>query len=128
MDGDNLRLVLGAWLDAHRSGTADAIAAILDEDAQWEGPVRGALCANRREIVTLIGRQAAYAPRLTRLEAFEAGDHVVICAEGPDLHPGGDAGPEGLAYLVFTVRDGRVVHMRGVASREAALEAAGTRS
>jgi ketosteroid isomerase-like protein len=124
--GDNLAAVLGAFLEAHRSGRTDALTALLAEDVVWEGPVPGTRCNNRNEAMDILGRRFAadHRLRITHLEAVEDGDRVVIAALGPDFHPDGEAGPEGELYLVFTVQDGRVVRMRGMASRAEAFAGA----
>lgn len=121
--GDNLAAVLGAFLDAQRTGRADALTALLAEDVVWEGPVPGTRCSNRTEAMDILARRFASERRLriTRLEAVEDGDRVVIAALGPDFHPGGEAGPEGEVYLVFTMQNGRVVRMRGTTTRDEAF-------
>jgi len=126
--GDNLLAVLGAFLDAQRSGDLTALDALMHDDIVWEGPMPGTRCNGRRQAMEFLGRR--FGPdrrmRIARLEAVEDGDRVVVAALGPDFHPGGDAGPEGELYLVFTLRDGRVVHMRGVPTREEAFSGHGS--
>lgn len=121
--GEMLAAVLGAFFDAQRTGRLDALTALLAEDVEWRGPVQGTRCANRADVLSILGQRfdGTQQLRITRLEAVEDGDRVVISALGPDFHPDGEAGPEGEVYLVFTLRGGRVVDMQGTWTREEAF-------
>jgi len=126
--GDNLLAVLGAFLDAQRNGNLDTLKALLHKDIVWEGPIPGTRCDGRRQAMQFMRRRFGGDRRMrfARLEAVEDGDRVIVTAQGPDFHPGGDAGPEGELYLVFTLRDARVVRMQGVATREEAFAGSGS--
>lgn len=121
--GENLQAVLGAFLDAQRTGRLDALTSLLAADVEWRGPAEGSLCANRTDVLTLLGHRFGSGGGLdvTRLEAVEDGDRVIISAWGPDLRPDDVVGPPGEAHLVFTLRDGHVVDMRGTWTREEAF-------
>ena len=129
-EGDNLATVLGAWLDATRAGTLDPLEAIMDENVAWYGIVAGTACHGRAETIETMRRGMARLPRVTRMEAIELGDVVVMSLTGPDFrYPDGDERPASererpYLFMRLTLRDGRVTEMRATESHEAALEQA----
>ena len=67
------------------------------------------------------GDAAGRAPRV--LEA--AGDRVLLGIAGPDFDSIGDAPLDGEIYLVFTLREGRIVRIHDYRTRDEARVAAG---
>src|SRR5581483_1765696 len=111
-----LNLVLGAWFAALSEGDVGPIGRILDDEVVWEGRYPGQLCRTPAEVLGFLPRGLSQSRRITRLEAHEAGDDVVIVAQGPDFEdvaPDGTRTPRPSAGMIFTVRDGRVVHIKG---------------
>lgn len=133
--------MLSAWLDAFRLGSVESLEALFAEDVVWEGPIPGTICRGRRETLARIGRWIEHPPRITKLEAAElAGEsdntlweiflhrlylrrrrrlpRVVLTAEGPDffdLTEDQAQTPRERVTIVATVKDGRVIHMQGLA-------------
>ena len=125
--GDNLALLVPAWTSMFRSGGSEALAAILDVNVVWQGLLPELVCNDRAQVLHLLDRFRGHPPRITRIEAEEFGDRVAISVEGPDF-PAVEvtAGAPLLTAgaprsLVFTFRDGKVVRMEGLPSRDAAF-------
>jgi hypothetical protein len=116
------------WVDARRRSDIDVLTARMAPDAQHVGIRPGMLCRNRDEVVSLVRRAG---PIPTDVEAFEllaAGEHVVLSIRGPGLGVPAEEDsdePRGQATVVFTVRDGVIVHMQDYVHRQDALDAVG---
>lgn len=63
-------------------------------------------------------------PRLTRFEAEEIGNKVVVSVEGPDFPPVEGQPASDRRSLVFTFADGTVVRIESTPTRERAYELA----
>lgn len=128
--GENLALLVGAWTGLFRSGSGEALEAILDENVVWQGLLPELVCGDRGQVLRNLNRFRGHPPRITRIEAEEFGDRVAISVEGPDFPALADAAEAPLLAagaprsLVFTFRDGRVVRMESLPSREAAFAVA----
>jgi hypothetical protein len=125
--GDNLVLLVAAWTGMFRSGAGEALAGILDEHVVWQGLLPELRCRDRAEVLENLSRLRSRPPRITRIEAEEFGDRVVISVEGPDFPLISDAAEAPLLArgaprsLVFTFRAGKVVRMESLPSRDAAF-------
>ena len=125
--GENLALVVSAWTGMFRSGSSDALAALLDENVVWQGLLPELVCGDRGQVLRILDRFRGHPPRITRIEAEEFGDRVAVSVEGPDFPAMPDrSGAPILAAgaprsLVFTFRAGRVVRMESLPSRDAAF-------
>jgi len=116
--GDNLGRILFAWTELFRTGTTDGLKAILDETVVWEGPFRGEMCHNRDEVLGMLGRMPG-SLRITRIEAEERGDVVVVTVDGPDFGVD-DPRRAGPRSIVFTFQGDRVTRMKSTKNRAAA--------
>jgi hypothetical protein len=125
--GDNLARLVAAWTAMLRSGESSALAGLLDEGVVWQGLLPEMVCSDRQQVLRILGRRGSRPLRITRVEAEEFGERVAISVEGPDFAAlAGEAEAPLLAAgaarsLVFTFRDGRVVRMESLPSREAAF-------
>jgi hypothetical protein len=129
--GDNLARLISAWTGMLRSGQSAELAGLLDEGVVWQGMLPELICHGREEALDVMVRNRRRPPRITRIEAEEFGDRVVVSVEGPDF-PEGTEAPEGPLLppgaprsLVFTFQNGRVVRMESFPTREAAFALAG---
>lgn len=112
-------MVMGAWFAAMASADMGPIGRILDDDVVWEGRYPGQICHTPREVLHFLSNGLAQTRRITRLEAHEDGDDVVIVAEGPDFEdvaPDGTRTPRSSAGMIFSIRAGRIVRMKGIES------------
>jgi len=120
-----IEIVFSDWLDAMRRGDIDRLEAVLAPDAQHVGIVPEWTCANREQVLEQARRRAGRVPAVDALEPVAAGDHVVMSIRAPGIGPAPDGPPRGQASIVFTLRDGLIVHMRDYVHRDDALTAAG---
>ncbi|MGH8299843.1 MAG: hypothetical protein ACRET5_00075 [Steroidobacteraceae bacterium] len=127
--GSNLARVLAVWGEMSRSQTTAPLAEALAEDVVWQGLLPELVCHGRHAVRGVLGSaRGGQPPRVTRMEAEEVGDRVVITVDGPDFGPGpaGSAlGPSGgPRTLVLSFEDGTVVRMESYATRDQALDVA----
>ena len=124
--GSNLARVLTLLGEMSRSQTMAPLVDAMSDDVVWQGLLPELVCHGRDEVRDVLGSaRGGQLPRVTRLEAEEAGDRVVLTVESPDLGPG-PAGPglEGLGgprTLVFRFEDAKIVRMESFATRQEAL-------
>lgn len=119
--GANLDLILSMLSGIQRAGSLRELAPILDEGVFWQGPRADLHCSGREEVLAVMSGGAPRPLHLTRVEAQEFGDRVVISVEGPGLPETPALGPGAPRTLVFTFADGKVIRIESFASREAAL-------
>jgi hypothetical protein len=119
MPGEHLDAILSAWAAMRQPGARELLAPLLADDVVWHGAAPELVCHNRREVLGMLLRNPPSG--LTRFDAEEIGECVVVSIEGPGL-PENDALAAGAPRtIVFTFRDGRVARMDSLRSREAAL-------
>jgi hypothetical protein len=119
--GNNLALILSAWTEMLRDGNTQALGSILDENVVWQGILPEQVCRDREEVLDLLSRRRGRPPRLTRIEAQEFGDQVAVSVSGPDFPDNEVLAAKAPRSLIFTFRDGRVVRMESLATRDAAF-------
>jgi hypothetical protein len=122
--GARLAALIRAWVAILDDPDLSQMRELLDERVTWQGLLPELICHDRREVLALFQRQRSFGLRITRLEAEEVGDRVLLSVEGPEL-----AGIDGVIEsgaprsLAFTFADGMVVHIASYASRAAAFAA-----
>ena len=119
-------LVRETW-DALSSGDLAAAERVLAPDARWRAVEDGPWnCESRSQIVAVLERGLASGLAGRIEEVVPAGPERAIVAFRPDRsEPGQWPLEDGVRNLVLTFRDGRIVEMKGCATRRAALEYAG---
>ena len=125
--GENLSRVVQTWAELIRSGRAEALADIMDEEVVWQGLRPELACHGRREAARVLQSGAGQWARITEMSAEEAGDRVLVSVRS-DSFPEGPAGPElspggGARSLLLTFSEGRVCRMESFPSLEAARQA-----
>ena len=124
--GNNLARVLAVWGEMSQSHTMAPLVDAMAEDVVWQGLLPELVCHGRNEVRDVLGSaRGGRLPRVTRMEAEEAGDRVVLTVEGPDFGPG-PAGSTlepvgGPRTLVLSFEDGRIVRLESFATRQEAL-------
>lgn len=117
----NLVALVAAWATLMGKGDASELQTLLAPDVVWQGLEPHLVCKNRDEVLGLLTRFAPLMPRLTRFDAQEIGDRVAVYVEGPDF-PENEVLAQGAPRtLTFTFRDGAIVRMDSVRTREAAF-------
>ena len=124
MSQETMEVVLD-HIYARRQRDVDAVAATLDPEVIHEGVRDDLICRGRDEVLVNVRRSLqAHRFEIDRLELIDAGDHAVLGVAGPRFRDVEEASPNGEVFIVFTVRDGRIVRMRDFRSRDDALAAA----
>jgi ketosteroid isomerase-like protein len=120
-ESTDIELLHRAWEAMSGAGDLSVLEGALYPDAQWLGVEDGQICENRKMILTVMKRNLirGFAGRIE--ETLEIGGRIVV-AFRPD-QPRYDGRPldQGIAYIVVTMRDGRVIELKGCANRAAAM-------
>ncbi|MGH7912115.1 MAG: hypothetical protein ACREQM_08225 [Candidatus Dormibacteraceae bacterium] len=125
--GDRLALIVSVAVEMLATGSVAGLAPLLDENVFWQGPRPDLSCSTRSEVLGILGRGVGRRPlRVTRLEAQEVGDHVVVSVDGPDLPETPALASGASRSLVFTFRGEVVVRIESVADRDAAFRLVGS--
>jgi len=98
----------------------------LDPDVVHQGVLPELICHNREEVLVNVQRGFARDDfGVDRLELIDAGERVIVGLAGPRFSEVPWAPLNGQIYVVYTLRDGRIVRMDDYLSRNEALTAAG---
>lgn len=120
----NLEVVFD-HLYARRSHDLATIKSQLDPDAVHQGVLPELICRSRDEILENVRRSFARDDfGVDHLEMIDAGDRVVVGFAGPRFREVPWTQLHGQLFMVFTVRDGRIVRIDDYLSRAEALVAA----
>lgn len=124
--GVNLGFVMAGLNDMLRTGSPRELGPILDDNVFWQGPQPELFCSGREQVLGVMTGGTPRSLRLTKVEAEEVGDRVVVSVEGPGLPETPALEPGAARTLVFTFADGKVTRIDSFASREAAFARAGS--
>lgn len=125
-ESTDVELLHRAWEAMSGAGDLSVLEGALDPEAQWLGVEDGQICENRKMILKVMERNL-HGGLVGRIEeTVEVGGRIVV-AFRPD-QPRDDGRPldQGIAYVVVTMRDGRVIELKGCADRAAAVTYAQT--
>jgi ketosteroid isomerase-like protein len=120
----NIETVI-AWLDAMRRKDLDAAVASFAPDVVWEGLVPGVECANRDDVREMLSESIQDDIDVEQLEVLGGSGRAVLGVRSADLDELAGVKLDGQLFNVFTIRRGRIVHVRDFAVRAQAQEAAG---
>ena len=82
--GSNLARVLALWGEMSNGQTMAPLGEAMAEDVVWQGVLPELVCHGLTEVREVLGSaRGGRLPRVTRMEAEEAGDRVVVTVEGP---------------------------------------------
>jgi ketosteroid isomerase-like protein len=122
----NLELVFD-HLYARRSRDLARLESQLDPNVVHQGVLPELVCNDRDEVLANVQRGFARTDfGVDRLEMIDAGDRVVVGLAGPRFREVPGAPINGQIYMVYTLREGRIVRMDDFLSRSEAMEAAGS--
>src|SRR3954452_12740349 len=97
--------------DAFLRGDWDTLGEALDPDVEWLAPAPGdADCHGRKEVLATLFERRREGVVIGLAAVLAVDGRVVVEATGPRMVERGL--PEGRAYMVVTVRDGRIVRMQ----------------
>jgi ketosteroid isomerase-like protein len=117
----DIELLHRAWEAMSAKGDLSVLEGALDPEAQWRGVEDGQICENRKMVLTVM-RRNLHGDLVGQIEeTIEVGGRIVV-AFRPD-RPRDDGRPldRGVAYVVVTMRDGRVIELKGCADRAVAM-------
>ena len=123
----DIELLHRAWEAMSGAGDLSVLEGVLAPDAKWRGIEDGPWrCENRQMILKVMKRNLAGGLVGRIEETVEVGERIVV-AFRPD-QPREDGRPldQGIAYVVVTMHDGRVIELRGCADRATAMTYAQT--
>ena len=113
-------------LNARRVHDLARLESQLDPDVVHQGVFPELVCNNRDEVLANIQRGFARDGfGIDHLELIDAGDRVVVGLAGQRFSEVPWAPLQGQIYMVYTLRDGRIVRMDDYLSRAEAMAAAG---
>jgi SnoaL-like domain len=113
-------------LNARRMHDLARLESQLDPDVVHQGVLPDLVCNNRDEVLANVQRGFALDGfGVDGLELIAAGDRVVVGLAGPRFSEVPWAPLNGQIYVVYTLRDGRIVRMDDYLSRADAVAAAG---
>jgi len=124
----NIEIIFVDWLDAMRRGDVSRIAARLAPEVTHQGVRAELWCASREAVLDNVRSRAQRAPKVEALELIGSGDHVVLAIRSPGVGVADhedDPSPRGQAFVVFTLRDGKIIRIHDYRTRAEALAAAG---
>lgn len=126
-DSPEIELLHRAW-EAMRKGDFAVLEDSLAEDAMWrsveEGPTN---CEGRGTIIEVMSRNLAGRLRGSIEETIQTGPRVLV-AFRPEQPSNAGSRPldAGIAYMVVTISDGKIVELKGCADRVSATTYAQT--
>ena len=110
------------YFHARRRRDLDAITAGLDPAVVHQGVVPELVCTGREAVVDRMRASLGNGDSgIERLELHAAGDSVVVGIAGPRFRE--IPFLDGEIFMVFTVRDGRILRIDDYRSREEAFQA-----
>jgi ketosteroid isomerase-like protein len=125
MSPSNLETVFD-HLHAMRRRDLESIATRLDPDVVHQGVHDHLVCNNRDEVLgTMRGGLTPEDLGVDHLEMIDAGDRVVVGFAGPRWRDIPWTAEHGQLFIVYTLRDGRIVRMDDYLTRDEAVAAAG---
>jgi hypothetical protein len=112
-------------LNARRRRDVDSIAAQLDPDIVHQGVEADLVCTGRDQVLDNVRRGMAGEDfGIDHIEMLGCGDRVVVGLGGPRFED--VPWLQGQLFIVYTLRDGRIVRMDDYRTRPEALAAAGS--
>lgn len=127
-ENSEVDLLRRAW-EAMTHGDLAVLEDALAPDAKWhaieEGPWS---CQSRLAIIDMLSRHVAGGLRGRIEETFQNGPCVLVAFRPEQPIGGGRPLDDGIAYMVVTIREGKIVEMKGCADRAAGMAYAQTNS
>lgn len=115
-----VELLHRVW-EAMAQGDLTVLERTLAPDAKWHGVEDGQLCGNRKAILDVIGRNLPGRLQGTIEETIQDGPRVIVAFRPARPVQVDRPLDEGIAYMVVTIRDRKIIEMKGCADREAAI-------
>lgn len=126
-ESSHIELLHRAWEGMSVEGDLSVLERTLDPEAKWRGVEDGPwICENRKMILEVMERNL-HGGLVGRIEqTVEVGGRIVVAFRPHQPRDDGRPLDQGIAYVVVTMRDGRVIELKGCADRAAAMTYAQT--
>jgi hypothetical protein len=122
---NNLELIFD-HLNARRSRDLARLESQFDPYVVHQGVLPELVCNNRQEVLENVRRGFSRDDfGVDRLELIDAGERVLVGLAGPRFREVPWAPLNGQIYVVYTIREGRIVRMEDFLTRAEAVAAAG---
>lgn len=121
-DSAEVATVRRAWAAIAR-GDLSVLEGALAPDARWRAVQDGPWnCESRREIIEVMERNLANGLKGTVEEMIQEGTRVLVAFRPAQPRQAQRPLDDGIAYVVVSFRDGRLVEMKGCATRASGLD------
>jgi limonene-1,2-epoxide hydrolase len=121
----NLEVVFD-WMNAMRNRDLGVIARLFDESVVWVDVAGGVACDGRDQALSWLHSTPAELNEIDAIELLANEEHVMLGVRNHARRElAGLQLEDGQTFTVFTLRDGRIVSLRGYIHREEALASAG---
>ena len=122
---NNLELIFD-HLNARRSRDLARLESQFDPSVVHQGVLPELVCHNREEVLENVERGFSRDDfGVERLELIDAGERVLVGLAGPRFREVPWAPLDGQIYVVYTIREGRIVRMQDFLTRPEAVSATG---
>jgi hypothetical protein len=122
---NNLELIFD-HLNARRSRDLSRLESQFDPRVVHQGVLPELVCNNRQEVLENVQRGFSRDDfGVDRLELIDAGERVLVGLAGPRFREVPWAPLNGQIYVVYTIREGRIVRMEDFLTRAQAVAAPG---
>jgi ketosteroid isomerase-like protein len=119
-DSPEIELLHRTW-KAMTGGDFAVLEESLAESAKWHGVEDGQLCSGRTEILEVMRRNLPGRLRGSIEETIQTGPRVLVAFRPEQPSDTGDRPlDDGIAYLVVTIGDGKIIELKGCADRATA--------
>jgi hypothetical protein len=116
----NLELALD-WLDALRHGSVDSISERFRPGVDWVAVSGEVACRGRDQVLDWLRASGERGHEVVGLELLASNSHVIVGIADPTLEELARVRLDGRLYVVFTVEDGQIAHIRDHPDRPSAL-------
>ena len=121
----NLEIVFD-WMIAMRIRDLDVIASLFDESVVWVDVAGGVACDGRDQALSWLRSTPTELNEIDAIELLANDEHVMLGVRNHARRElAGVQLEDGQTFTVFTLRNGRIVRLRGYIHREEALASAG---
>ena len=121
----NLEVVFD-WMIAMRIRDLDVIASLFDESVVWVDVAGGVACDGRDQALSWLRSTPTELNEIDAIELLANDEHVMLGVRNHARRElAGVQLEDGQTFTVFTLRNGRIVRLRGYIHREEALASAG---
>src|ERR1700677_3223383 len=118
-ESPEVELLQHAW-EAIARGDLTILENSLAADAQWLGVEDGQLCGNRKAILEVFRLNLPSRLQGRIEETIQDGPHVIVAFRPKQPAQVDRPLDEGVAYVVVTIRDGKITELRACPDRAAA--------